>query len=198
MRVFGSIILPMSIYQTQVQAGRETLTVNVESNPRLRSSARWTLRDNIITLRVPRNMTRAQIEQLIADIAPRIARQRKRARRQSDINLMERADLLNQEFFGGELTWHSIRWVKNMEHRLGSCTTGGPTDGDIRISERIRTWPVYVVDYILAHEICHRKHPNHTPDFWAYLANYPYVEKARGFIEGVAYAEGADPASLLD
>ena len=188
----------MLIYQTQVQAGRETLIVNVEANPRLRSSARWTMRDSVITLRVPRHMTRAQIEQLIADITPRIARQRKRARRQSDINLMERANLLNAEYFGGELAWHSIRWVKNMQHRLGSCTTGGPTDGDIRISERIRTWPGYVVDYILAHEICHRKHPNHTPEFWAYVANYPYVEKALGFIEGVAYAEGADPNALLD
>src|SRR5260221_11733429 len=188
----------MPIYQTQVRAGRETLTVNVEANPRLRSSARWTLRDNIITLRVPRNMTHAQIEQLIADITPRIARQRKRARRQSDVNLMERADVLNNEYFGGELAWHSIRWVKNMEHRLGSCTTGGTTDGDIRISERIRNWPAYVVDYVVAHEICHRKYPHHGQEFWDYLARYPQVERALGFIEGVAFSEGLNADSMMD
>src|SRR5258708_30653134 len=188
----------MPIFQTKVRAGRETLTLNVEADSRLRKSARWALRDNIITLRVPHTMSQKQIEELIADISPRIARQRKRARRQSDLNLMERAMELNQRYFNGQLEWHSIRWVKNMEHRLGSCTTGGTTDGDIRISERVRGWPVYVVDYILAHEICHRKYPNHTSDFWAYLASYPYVEKALGFIEGIAYAEGADPAALLD
>jgi predicted metal-dependent hydrolase len=143
-------------------------------------------------------MTRAQIEQMIEEIAPRIKKQRKRARRQTDPNLMERAEALNKEYFNGELSWHSIRWVNNMEHRLGSCTTGGTTDGDIRISERIRTWPTYVVDYILAHEICHRKYPHHGPEFWAYLSRYPQVEKALGFIEGIAFAEGVNADSMMD
>jgi predicted metal-dependent hydrolase len=188
----------MPLFQTRVRAGRETITVTVEADPRLRKTARWLLRDNTITLRVPPKMTRPQIEQIIEEITPRITRQRKRARRQTDPNLMERAEALNRQYFGGELSWHSIRWVNNMEHRLGSCTTGGTTDGDIRISERIRKWPAYVVDYILAHEICHRKYPNHSPEFWDYLARYPFVEKALGFIEGIAFAEGVSADSLMD
>lgn len=188
----------MPVYQTEVKAGNERLTINVEADPRLRSSARWTLRNDVVTLRVPRQMTRAQIEQLIHDIAPRIARQRQRAHRQADVSLFDRAQALNHTYFDGELHWHTIRWVKNMRNRLGSCTTGGTTDGDIRISEKIRGWPDYVVDYILAHEICHRKYPNHSGEFWNYLARYPHVEKALGFIEGVAYAEGSDPGAMLD
>ncbi len=188
----------MPAYQTELKAGSEKLIINVEPDPRLRSSARWTLRQNVITLRVPRQMTRAQIEQLIQDIAPRIARQRQRAHRQADVNLTERANQINREYFDGELHWHTIRWVKNMNRRLGSCTTGGTTDGDIRISERIRGWPDYVVNYILAHEICHRKYPNHSEEFWQYLDRYPYVEKALGFIEGIAHAQGSDPDELLD
>src|SRR5260370_14002315 len=122
----------MPVYQTEVKAGNERLMINVEADPRLRSSARWTLRHNVITLRVPRQMTRAQIEQLIQDIAPRITRQRQRAHRQADVNLTERAQMINYTYFGGELHWHSIRWVRNMRRQLGSCTTGGTTDGDIR------------------------------------------------------------------
>jgi predicted metal-dependent hydrolase len=83
-----------------------------------------------------------------------------------------------------------------MTHRLGSCTEGGATDGDIRISDRIQQWPAYVIDYIIAHELAHRKHPNHSTEFWAYLANYPLTERARGFIEGIAYGQN-DPDSLL-
>ncbi len=188
----------MALFETKVRAGRETLTITVEADSRLRKTARWLMRNNNITLRVPPAMTPAQVNQLIEDITPRIVRQRKRARRQTDPNLMERAEALNQQYFGGELAWHSIRWVKNMEHRLGSCTTGGTTDGDIRISERIRNWPAYVVDYVVAHEICHRKYPHHGQEFWDYLARYPQVERALGFIEGVAFSEGLNADSMMD
>jgi predicted metal-dependent hydrolase len=188
----------MTSFQTQLRAGRETLTVTVQADNRLRRYARWSLRGQTITLRVPSSMTRPQIEKLIEDITPRIARQRKRAHRQSDVNLMERADELNRVYFGGELSWHSIRWVNNMNRRLGSFTTGGTTDGDIRLSERLRNWPAYVIDYVLAHEICHRKFAHHGPEFWEYLSRYPHAQKALGFIEGIAFAEGSDPDSLID
>jgi predicted metal-dependent hydrolase len=188
----------MPVYQTEIRAGREKLNVVVEADTRLRSTARWILRNQTVTLRVPRSMSHKQIEEIIADIGPRIARQRKRARRQIDVDLMERAAEINRTYFGGELSWHSIRWVSNMQHRLGSFTTGGATDGDIRISERIRQWPTYVIDYILAHEICHRKFPNHNPEFWEYLGRYPFAQKALGFIEGIAFADGVEPDMLMD
>ncbi|MCD4685695.1 MAG: M48 family metallopeptidase, partial [Anaerolineae bacterium] len=137
------------------------------------------------------------LEMLLDDVVTRVLKQRKRARKQNDDDLAARADAINQRYFDGDLRWHTIRWVSNMQHRLGSCTEGGSTDGDIRISDRIRNWPRYVVDYIIAHELAHRKYPNHSAAFWAYLAQYPHTERARGFIEGVAYAEGSDPEALI-
>ena len=190
--------MPTSKFQFEIKAGSDTLTVTIDPDTRLRTSARWTMRGTNINLRVPRTMTQDEIESIIRNILPRITRQRKRARRQTDANLMRRATAINEQYFNGELSWHTIRWVSNMEHRLGSFTTGGATDGDIRISETIREWPDYVVDYILAHEICHRKFPNHSPEFWQYLSRYPYTDKAVGFIEGVSFAQGTDAASLLD
>ncbi|MEP7286880.1 MAG: M48 family metallopeptidase [Chloroflexota bacterium] len=188
----------MPSYETQVRVGRETLTVIVAVDSRLRKTARWTLHDKTITLRVPASMTRVQTDQMIADITPRIAKQRKRATRQTAVDLMARAMAINHAYFNDELSWHSIRWVTNMDRRLGSFTTGGTTDGDIRISERIRQWPAYVVDYVLAHEICHRKYPNHSAEFWSYLSHYPHVERALGFLDGIAHAEGIDPETLMD
>jgi predicted metal-dependent hydrolase len=188
----------MKPFQVEVKHGNEKLIVSVNPDSRLRRTVRWMLRGSEIQMRVPQSMNRSQIEKMIEDILPRIARQRKRARKQADVNLMTRAAEINAAYFGGELTWHTIRWVKNMDRRLGSFTTGGTTDGDIRISERIRRWPQYVIDYILAHEMCHRIFPNHSAEFWAYLSRYPHTEKAIGFVEGVAYAEGTDPDSLID
>lgn len=188
----------MTIVTHHAKAGDENITFEIVIDARLRTMARWSMHGNTIKLRIPRGMSRRDIERLIESIVPRIARQRTRAARKSDVNLTERAQAINQEFFGGELTWSSIRWVSNMKQRLGSCTTGGATDGDIRISERIRNWPTYVVDYVIAHEICHRKHPNHSTEFWDYLGRYPLVQKALGFIEGISFAEGSNPDDMLD
>lgn len=188
----------LSRFQTELTIEGEALTVIVEPDARLRKTGRWALRGRTLTLRVPADMRRDEIDKMLAGIQKRIIRNRNRAQRSTDSDLMARASEINQRYFGGELSWRSIRWVSNMEHRYGSFTTGGPTDGDVRISDRMRDFPAYVVDYVIAHELCHRKFPNHSPEFWDYLGRYPYTERARGFLEGLSYAEGGDPDAPPD
>ena len=78
-----------------------------------------------------------------------------------------------------------------MKTRLGSCTNGGPTDGHIRISAEGKDWPQWVIDYLIAHELTHRLHSDHSPEFWDPLTEaYPKTERARGFIKGVLFARG--------
>jgi len=173
---------PPGAIERRIKDGPFTLTVTVTRDKRLRTSARWTLRDDTIDVRVPAGLPSRRLEELLDDVVARVLRQRARARRRNDGDLERRAQALNRAYFGGELRWHSIRWVSNMTRRLGSCTSGGATDGDIRI---------------IAHELAHRKHPNHSLAFWDYLARYPHVERARGFIEGIAYGQGASPDDLL-
>ena len=84
-----------------------------------------------------------------------------------------------------------------MRKRLGSCTVGGPTDGDIRISDQIKGWPSWVIEYVVAHELTHRKYPNHSQEFWAFVSRYPKTERARGFILGVAFQLGEDAEEWL-
>ncbi len=181
----------------RVPDGSRTLTVQVTRDARLRRTARWTVQQDAIVVRVPPQMPVPVLDRVLDDIVARVLRQRTRARRQNDGDLEQRARAINAACFDGALAWHTIRWVSNMQHRLGSCTQGGATDGDIRISDRIRDWPVYVVDYVIAHELAHRRHPDHSPAFWEFLARYPHTERARGFIEGIAHAQGDDPDSLI-
>lgn len=171
------------------------VTVQVQRDKRLKKSARWVpQKDGTILLRVPFRTSRWQIPPLLDDIARGLSRlEKKRAQiaARTDGELQARAEHLNKVCFNGHITWTSIRWVGNMEKRLGSCTTGGPTDGAIRISEQIRRWPQWVIDYVIAHELAHRVHPNHSKTFWAYLeAGYPLTERARGFIQGMGFAQG--------
>ena len=113
------------------------------------------------------------------------------AEKRTDAELQLRAEAINKRYFKSKIQWHAIRWVGNMEKRLGSCTNGGPTDGHIRISDKIKNWPQWVIDYVIAHELVHRLHSDHSKDFWATLTEgYPKTERARGFIEGIGFAEG--------
>jgi hypothetical protein len=77
----------------------------------------------------------------VAEIVEEVQRRRAQVRARADADLEALAQRINRDHFGDEIQWHSIRWVSNMKKRLGSCTTGGPTDGDIRISDRLKGWP---------------------------------------------------------
>ncbi len=172
----------------------QQIAVIVRRDKRLKKNSHWQRQnDGSILLRVPYRLPKKVIGQLLAQIETRLAKQQKTAQRRTDIDLQQRAENINRQYFGGKIEWKAIRWVGNMSQRLGSCTTGGSTDGHIRISDKIKNWPVYVVDYVIAHELVHRLHPNHSPTFWQTLSDgYPHTERARGFIQGVGYTEGAN------
>jgi hypothetical protein len=78
-----------------------------------------------------------------------------------------------------------------MGRRWASCT---PSDGTIRVSDRLRDVPDFVLDYVVLHELGHLLVHGHGPSFWRLLASYPRLERARGFLDGLAHAEGLPPA----
>jgi len=170
----------------------ESITVNIQRDKRLKKTARWQREaDGSLLVRVPLRYPKHSLPGLLESISGQLLRQRKRSRRRTDADLQARARQINQAYFEGRISWEAIRWVKPMKTRLGSCTSGGTTDGHIRISEEIRDWPQWVVDYVIAHEMTHRLHPNHSRAFWKTLHGaYPDSERARGFIQGVMFARG--------
>lgn len=189
---------PPPIIERRVpEGGGYLLTVELTYDRRLRRNVQWTVADTTIQVRAPDSISPDTLETLIDGIVEEVLAHRARARRLNDADLERRAHDLNATYFDGELRWHTIRWVSNINHALGTVTEGGISDGDIRISDRIRLWPAWVVDYVIAHELAHRKFPNHSAEYWAYLARYPLTERARGFIEGVRFAQGARLDDLI-
>jgi hypothetical protein len=112
-------------------------------------------------------------------------------RRPSDEALAARAAGLSRAYLGGRAVPASVTWSSRQGKRWGSCTT---VDRTIRISDRVRGMPRWVLDYVLLHELAHLLHPGHGPDFWAELAGYPHLERARGFLDGYAHAVGRGEA----
>jgi predicted metal-dependent hydrolase len=69
-----------------------------------------------------------------------------------------------------------------MRQRWGSCT---PEDGAVRVSSRLASYPAWVLDYVLVHEIAHLEIPSHGPAHDALVDRYPFAERARGFLIAV-------------
>lgn len=180
-----------AIVRRVLDSGGQTLHVELTYDRRLRRNAHWTVADTTIQVRVPVGIAPRALETMLDEIVEDVLAYRARARKRNDADLERRAREINEMYFDGELRWHTIRWVSNINHSLGTVTEGGIGDGDIRISDQVKFWPQWVIDYVIAHELAHRKHPNHSPEFWAYLGRYPLTERAQGFIEGVRFVEGA-------
>jgi predicted metal-dependent hydrolase len=109
------------------------------------------------------------------------------ARRKGDDELRRRSQELSRRYLDGRAEPTSVRWVPPMRTRWASCT---PADGTIRISERLRDTPGWVVDYVLVHELTHLLEPGHDARFWAWVHRYPRSERAMGYLEGLSAAAG--------
>lgn len=55
--------------------------------------------------------------------------------------------------------------IRRMKSRWGSCTPSGK----ITLNLKLIQTPKVCIDYVIAHELCHRKEPNHGPAFYALL-----------------------------
>jgi predicted metal-dependent hydrolase len=150
--------------------------------------------DRIIVL-VPARLTAADEARLVRQMVDRLNARAARARRGgTDAVLARRATELSRSYLDGRAVPASVRWVPEMRTRWASCT---PSTRVIRMSERLRTLPDWVQDYVLVHELAHLLVAGHGPRFWALVERYPRAERARGYLDGVSAAAALDFADDL-
>jgi len=140
---------------------------------------------------IPERFTRAQEREWVHRMVTRMLTTAAR-RTPSDEALVRRAAELSRRYMNGVPRPVSVAWSSRQGRRWGSCT---PSEGTIRISTRVQGMPGWVLDYVLLHELAHLLHPGHGPEFWAELADYPQLERARGFLEGVSHAVDLGPGA---
>ena len=69
--------------------------------------------------------------------------------------------------------------LRDQRTRWGSCTSSG----DLNFSWRLIYCPPDVLDYVVAHEVAHLRHMDHSPAFWATVAEIaPTPKQTRAWL----------------
>ena len=75
--------------------------------------------------------------------------------------------------------------IRRQKSRWGSCSG----EGNLNFNCLLALAPPWVLDYVVVHELCHRKEMNHSPRFWALVEQvFPQYPAARKWLrqEGAA------------
>jgi predicted metal-dependent hydrolase len=177
-----------------VPSHRNGVTANVRRPPvevrrstrRRRTVSAYRDGERVVVL-IPAQFTGAEEREWVDRMIARLAARERRDH--TDEALFERAVRLAERYLPEAPRPETVRWVRNQNGRWGSCT---PADRSIRISDRIKNFPDWVIDYVLMHELAHLLVANHNAEFWALVARYPRCERARGYLEGISAAAGLD------
>lgn len=158
-----------------------TYEVRVIRSGKRRKTVSAQIVGGVLEVSIPARMSVGEERHWVDEMQGRFAR----ARATGAVDLTARAASLAETH--ALTTPRSVRWVDNQRDRWGSCT---PSEGTVRISTRLAGVPLWVLDYVLVHELAHLSHPDHSPAFWAVVARYPRAERARGFLMGMTMADG--------
>jgi predicted metal-dependent hydrolase len=133
---------------------------------------------------IPLRLGQAEAMRIIDDLARRLLR-RQRAR---EINREEDAASLAQRValrFPQPPEVRSVQFTTVTSSCWGSYS---PHTRSIRLSAALRHMPPWVLEAVVAHELAHAIHPDHSPAFWALLRSvYPETDRARAFLAGVSW-----------
>jgi len=153
------------------------MDIKIIKSRRRRRMACAQLKNGFLEIRLPAWISFAEeqkiVQKFIASFkkksAPKIT---------SDKDLKKLADELNRQYFQGELKY-SICWSKRQNSIQGSCAFKNKT---IRISERLKEVPLWVLKGVIVHELAHLLVQNHSQKFWEIANRYPLMERSRGYL----------------
>lgn len=140
-----------------------------------------------IVVSIPARMSKADERAMVPEMVAKI-RAQEAAATMSEERLASRVNELLTELAPEiSLRPSSINW-RGMRERWGSCTG---TDRTIRISDRLKGAPDYVLDYVLFHEAIHLQFFDHGAEFKALLSRFPLEAQAEAYLSGYEAAENA-------
>ena len=126
---------------------------------------------NILQINGPEPMSFEEFETLSKEI-------RKAVKNHYRKSLEQRVRQWNNHLELGEVKSFRLGYTTS---RWGSCQHN---TGKIALSTRLVLCPLWVIDAVIVHELCHLVHDNHSKEFWALLdETYPRYREADRWIK---------------
>ena len=145
------------------------------------------LRGTILSVSAPHRVSDAELERII----PELARKLVRRVRAHEVNSVENSERLARSIaarFPKPPRVTEVRFVTTQTRSWGSYSSA---TGVVRLNVVLREMPRWVLQAVLAHELAHAFHPNHSAAFWTLLRRVcPDTDRARGFLHGVSWLAG--------
>jgi hypothetical protein len=153
--------------------------------------------DGTLIVRAPRFAAKGQIEKLLWEKADWIARAKARAAQRAEA--AEAAGALRAEelralaaqakaYLPGRVAHFAAALgvdygritIRAQRTRWGSCSS----QGDLNFNCLLMLTPPAVIDSVVAHELCHRRHMDHSPAFYAELRRVcPDYDRCRAWLK---------------
>jgi predicted metal-dependent hydrolase len=132
----------------------------------------------------PRWVSGSELEEAVIDLARKLIR-RDRAR---TVNEKDDALALARKValrFPEPPEIVKARFSTTQRARWGSYSSRTKT---IRLNAALRQMPAWVLEAVVAHELAHVSHPDHSAGFWELLRRVcPETDRAQAFLEGVSW-----------
>jgi len=138
------------------------------------------------TLRVsaPPELADHELEEIIHSLARRLTRRQ----RADQLNQGERLLALARRVAGklpNTIRVTDVRFVTTQQARWGSYSL---RTGIIRLHGALASMPPWVLEAVIAHELAHAVHPNHSSAFWQLVRRAcQHTDRAQAFLEGVSW-----------
>ncbi|MEY3636468.1 MAG: hypothetical protein RL147_897 [Actinomycetota bacterium] len=183
---FGDLSVEKTLEESTLPGITEGEIVVIRSSRRKKNVSAYRQGGRIV-VSIPARMSKADERAMVPEMVAKIRAQEAVAT-MSEESLQIRAGQLLEEY-APEIVVRpaSVNW-RAMRERWGSCTS---LDRSIRISDRLKGAPDYVLDYVLFHEAIHLEHFDHGEQFKQLLARFPLEAQAEAYLQGYEAAENA-------
>ena len=142
------------------------------------------LRGGTLSVSAPYRISRVELDETIVELARSLLRRT----RALQINADGEAEKVARKIaarFASPPEVNEVRFVTNQRSRWGSYS---PQTGVVRLNAALALMPPWVLEAVVAHELAHTVHLNHSPEFWELARSAcRHTDRARDFLEGVTW-----------